>query len=120
MKKAFMMTGVIMLPVILLVACSKNADNQNNPAPSLNCSTVPKTWSADVSVIIQASCDKAGCHAAGSINGPGPLTSYSEVFAARFDIRDAVQSGRMPKNSTLTTDKRNSIICWIDSGAPNN
>lgn len=120
MKKAFMITGVIMLPVILLVACSKDEDTRNDPAPTLNCSTVPKTWSADVSVIIQASCNQTGCHAAGSNNGPGPLTNYSEVFAARVNIRDAVQSGRMPKNSTLTADKRNSIICWIDSGAPNN
>jgi hypothetical protein len=26
----------------------------------------------------------------------------------------------MPQGPTLTTAQKNSIICWIDSGAPNN
>jgi hypothetical protein len=26
----------------------------------------------------------------------------------------------MPQGSTLTTAQKNSILCWIDSGAPNN
>jgi hypothetical protein len=28
--------------------------------------------------------------------------------------------GSMPKNSTLTNDQKDKIICWIDAGAPNN
>jgi hypothetical protein len=31
-----------------------------------------------------------------------------------------VLSGLMPQNATLTTAQKNTIICWIDSGAPNN
>jgi hypothetical protein len=31
-----------------------------------------------------------------------------------------IVSGTMPQNATLTPAQKNSIICWIDSGAPNN
>jgi hypothetical protein len=26
----------------------------------------------------------------------------------------------MPQGSSLSTSQKNSILCWIDSGAPNN
>ena len=99
----------------LVLACGKNPVEPNN-----NCST-PKSYATDVTPIIQSSCAiNAGCHAIGSTNGPGPLTSYAEVFNAKTLIRTAVASGTMPKNSSLSTDQKNAIICWIDSGAPNN
>lgn len=103
--------------VTILVSCSKDGDNNNTTGA---CDTVAKTWSADVSPLITTFCNQPGCHNANSINGPGPLTNYSQVFAARAVVRDAVQSGRMPQNTTLTTSQKNTIICWIDSGAPNN
>jgi hypothetical protein len=86
----------------------------------LDCSTVPKSYSANVDPIIQNTCNTVGCHNTGSINGPGALTNYSQVFANRSAIRTAIANGTMPKNTSLSTSQRNSIICWIDSGAPNN
>ena len=62
----------------------------------------------------------AGCHGIGSLNGPGPLLSYTQIFNARSSIRIAVSNGTMPQTGSLTTAQKNSIICWIDSGAPNN
>lgn len=101
---------------IVLLACSKSSDNTSNP----DCSTA-KSWSTDVSPIIQSTCAiNAGCHASGSTNGPGPLTSYTQVFNARTNIRAAVASGTMPQNGSLSPSQKNAIICWIDSGAPNN
>jgi hypothetical protein len=74
-----------------------------------------------VNAIIQTSCATgSGCHGSGSLNGPGPLLSYLQVFNARSAIRSAVSSGRMPPNGALSATQKNSIICWIDSGAPNN
>jgi hypothetical protein len=35
-------------------------------------------------------------------------------------IKPAVANGTMPKTGTLTTAQKNSIICWINNGAPNN
>lgn len=115
MIKALCISGISLI-ILILVSCSKDNENGNPGA----CDAVPKTWSADVSPIITTFCNQPGCHNAQSNNGPGPLTNYTQVFAARTLIRDAVQSGRMPQNTTLSTAQKNSIICWIDNGAPNN
>ncbi len=115
MKKmlCMLLTGIV---VTVIYSCSKS-DDADSPSA---CDTISKTWSMDVSPLINSFCNQPGCHNAGSINGPGPLTSHAQVFAARNQVRDAVQSGRMPQNATLSTDQKNKIICWIDSGAPNN
>lgn len=85
-----------------------------------NCSGAAIQFSANVSSIIQSNCAVSGCHNSGSANGPGPLTSYAEINAAKVQIRAAVLSGSMPKNGSLTAAQKNSIICWIDAGAANN
>ncbi|MEJ8816805.1 hypothetical protein [Lacibacter sp. H407] len=85
-----------------------------------NCSGAAIQFSANVSPIFQSTCAVSGCHNSGSVNGPGPLTSYAEINAAKAQIRAAVLSGSMPKTGTLTTTQKNSIICWIDAGAANN
>jgi len=108
--------------LFLFSSCSKKSSNSNgsgNGSPT-DCSTVPKSFSTNVFPIIQNSCAISGCHNAGSVNGPGPLTNYTQVFNARNQIRTAVANGTMPKTGSLTTAQKNSIICWIDSGAPNN
>ncbi len=107
----------IFIVSILIVACSKKSDSVPSTA---NCTTA-KSFVSDVNPIIQTTCAlNAGCHANGSTNGPGPLTSYAQVFNARVNIKTAVSNGTMPQNSSLSTDQKNAIICWIDSGAPNN
>ena len=85
-----------------------------------NCTGAAIQFSANVAPIIASSCAIAGCHAAGSGNGPGQLTTYAEINAAKTQIRAAVLSGSMPKSGTLTSAQKNSIICWIDAGAANN
>jgi hypothetical protein len=106
------------LSVLFVLSCSKsNSPANENP---ISCDGVDKTFSANVNPLIQTFCNQAGCHNTGSINGPGPLTNYTQVFNARSDIRAAVKSGLMPQNTTLTATQKNSILCWIDSGAPNN
>ncbi|MBI1341824.1 MAG: hypothetical protein GC171_02695 [Terrimonas sp.] len=113
----------------ILVSCSKSSNGGTGGNPgggsgggggTLDCSTVPKAFAANVAPIIQNSCAISGCHITGSINGPGQLTTYSEIFNARASIRNAIVTGIMPKTGSLTVSQKNSIICWIDSGAPNN
>ncbi len=101
----------------VIVSCSKDGDDGNN---NDTCANVAKTWSSDVSPIIQTFCNQAACHDAASTNGPGPLTNYTQVFAARTAIRDQVAAGLMPQNATLTAAQKQTIICWVNSGAPNN
>ena len=108
---------------IILISCSKSGTTGGGGGgtTTVDCNTVGnKAFAADVSPIISSSCAIASCHAAGSGNGPGALTNHTLIFAARASIRSAVSNGTMPKNSSLSTSQKNSIICWIDSGAPNN
>jgi hypothetical protein len=85
-----------------------------------NCTGAAIQFSANVLPIIQASCTASGCHNAGSVNGPGELSTHAQISAAKTQIRAAVLSGSMPKTGTLTSAQKNSIICWIDAGAANN
>lgn len=119
MKKALVILSLA-TAAFLINSCSKDNGGGNNNPP-LDCATVTnKAWAADVNPIIQATCNSAGCHDVASVNGPGPLTNYAQVFSARSSIRSNVASGNMPRNTTLTTAQKNAILCWIDSGAPNN
>jgi hypothetical protein len=112
MKK--FLTAVLFVGVC---SCSK----QEKQDITIDCSGPAKSFAIDVQPVIQSTCnDDSGCHGTGSTNGPGPLLNYSRVFNARSSIRSAVVSGRMPLNSSLTAEQKNAILCWIDSGAPNN
>ena len=123
MRKAFLIVFAMLACVAVIISCSKSGgttggggDNNN----TLDCSAVAKTFSTDANPIFQTFCNQAGCHNNGSTNGPGPLTNYAQIFSARSDIRAAVAAGVMPQNTTLSLSQRNTILCWIDSGAPNN
>lgn len=105
--------------MIIFIACSKNNDGGANT--QIDCTNnTSKSFAANVSPIVQSNCAISSCHAAGSLNGPGPLTNYNQISAASSAIRAAVVSGSMPKNSSLTSTQKASIVCWIDAGAINN
>lgn len=116
MKKHFF---IIILVLGVIISCTKNNVANNNTNDNITC-TGTKSFSSDVNPIIQSVCAVSGCHNAGSTNGPGPLTTYQQVFNARTTIRSAVASGFMPQNTTLSTDQKTAIVCWIDNGATNN
>ena len=118
MKRVYPVLALLSFIIIINNACSKSSDDP--PNNTVDCSTAATSWANNVSPIVNSTCNQVGCHGTGSNNGPGPLTNYSQVFAARSSIRAAVLSGAMPQNSTLSTSQKNSIICWIDSGAPQN
>ena len=106
-------------------SCSKSGDGGSGGSGGggggTNCSGVATSYANNVSPIIQSSCaTDATCHGAGSASGPGPLLTHTQVFNARASIKVAVANGTMPKTGTLSTAQKNTIICWIDSGAPNN
>ncbi|MER3499540.1 MAG: hypothetical protein C4308_13395 [Chitinophagaceae bacterium] len=109
---------VVILSVAVFFSCSKSNDGGNNN--NIDCSGVPKSFSTNVFPIISSRCAISGCHASGSTNRPGELTTYQQVFNARANIRNAVISRQMPQGSSLSQSEINMIVCWIDSGAPNN
>lgn len=111
----------VVASVIVLVSCSKSSGGgTTNTGGFIPDCTTAKTFSADVLPIITSSCAAAGCHASGSFNGPGELTNYSQVAAAKSAIRSAVAAGTMPKTGSLTPAQKSAIVCWIDAGAANN
>lgn len=118
MRKLLIASSCLLVSVFFGISCSKE---KGSSSITVDCSTVTnKAFAADVNPIIQGSCNTGGCHAAGSSNGPGPLTNYAQVSAAASSVRSAIASGRMPQNGTLSAAQRSSVICWIDSGTPNN
>lgn len=121
MKKALIILTGISTLIVTAISCSKDKSSGGGTPFTVDCATITnKAFAADVSPIIQTSCAISGCHASGSTNGPGALTSHAQISAAGSSIRSAVSSGRMPQSGTLSSAQKSSIICWIDSGAPNN
>lgn len=120
MRRALLIISIMILPVALIISCSKSSPGNDDSGTPINCDGVSKNYTTDVNPIIQTFCNQAACHDAGSTKGPGQLTNYTEVFNARIQIREAVRSGVMPQNATLSTAQKNTIICWIDNGAANN
>ncbi len=109
------------MAALIIVSCSKSnggGGGSNNP-PAVTCSGT-KSFSSDVNPIIQSTCAIPTCHNAGSINGPGALTTYQQISAAASAIKTAVGNGTMPKTGSLTTAQKEAIICWVNQGAPNN
>jgi len=107
--------------IIFIASCSKSSSSTgHNSNPTVDCSTVPKSFASNVQPITSTRCAISGCHDAGSVNGPGPLITYQQIFNARSLIRPAISSGLMPQGSTLTQVQINTILCWIDNGAPDN
>ena len=122
MKKVILVT---LASFLIIMSCSKSSDGggggNGGGGGGVNCSGVASAFAANVNPIIQNSCaTDATCHGAGSVNGPGPLLNYTQIFNARVAIKTSVGNGTMPKTGTLTTAQKNSIICWVDGGAPNN
>ena len=100
MKKIIIIASII----TIVISCSKTTGSggggNSSGGGSLDCASVPKSFMTDVNPIIQGVCNSAGCHNAGSTNGPGPLTNYTQVFNSRVAIRVAISSGAMPKGTT--------------------
>jgi hypothetical protein len=119
MKKLLTLAVFSVLATVLIIACKKDSENDNTPA-AVDCGTITTTFAATVQPLMNTSCAKSNCHATGSVNGPGPLVTYTQIFNARAKIKDVVASGTMPQDATFSATQKAQITCWIDAGAPNN
>lgn len=104
---------IIVLLVLGIASCSEELFEPN-------CNGISPTFAADVQPIITANCATSNCHSSGSSKGPGALTTYAQISAAKNRISTAIRNGSMPKQGSLTTNEKNQILCWIESGALNN
>lgn len=111
---------LITFPVLFL-SCSKSEVATPAPIVPNLCSTINAKFSADISVIVQTNCaTNSSCHAAGSVNGPGPLLNFTQINANASAIKTQVESKLMPKGATLSQADIDKIKCWVNSGALNN
>lgn len=114
MKK---LIGIGVCAIFLIIACTKSSEKAD---PPVDCGTITTTFSANVLPLMTSSCAKPDCHAAGSTNGPGALTNYTQIFNSRDRIRENVASGNMPQDATFSAMQKAIIMCWIDAGAQSN
>lgn len=124
MKKGILF---ILAAFLIIASCSKSSDGGGGGGTGggggggATCAGVASAFAANVNPIIQSTCaTDATCHGAGSANGPGPLLTHTQIFNARAAIKVAVGNGTMPKTGSLTAAQKNTIICWVDAGGPNN
>ena len=111
-------TGVLAGGMLLLYGCYN--DKEEILYGATTCDGVNSSFAANVAPLIQSSCAKPDCHAAGSSNGPGALTTYTQIKNAAVEIKSAVVSRFMPMEGSLTPRQIKAISSWVDSGAPNN
>jgi hypothetical protein len=110
--------GVLTGGILLFYGCYN--DKEELLYGSDSCDGVSISFTTNINPIIQSSCAIPTCHAAGSTNGPGPLTTYTQIKNVAVEIKSAVVSRFMPMNASLTASQIKTISCWVDSGAPNN
>jgi hypothetical protein len=124
MKKITLLTALITLCIVIFTACSKSGttkDGGSGGGITFSCVGITPKFSADVQPILNTVCSiNSNCHASGSTNFGGVLTTHAEVSAKKADIRAQILAGTMPQTGTISQAQINAFICWIDSGAPNN
>jgi hypothetical protein len=76
------------------------------------------SWANTIKPVLAASCNKAGCHVAGT--GRVDLTKFENVKLYAGQIRARVISRSMPFDGNLPEDHIQLIACWVEDGALEN
>jgi len=89
----------------------ESKDSEPEPLPNdLN-------WESLSTKIIQPYCVR--CHTEiTERNEWVQLVSYEDVLSNKDGVKRTVESGKMPRNSTLPEELKNLLINWIDQGLP--
>lgn len=126
MKKTILLSALIITCIAAFTACSKSSTTANGGGTggggiTFSCNNISPKFAADVQPILNTVCSiNSTCHAGGSVNSGGPLTTFAEVSAKKSNIRAQILAGVMPQSGTITQAQINAFICWIDAGAANN
>ncbi|MGW8122919.1 hypothetical protein ACV07N_09685 [Roseivirga echinicomitans] len=83
-------------------------------------STIP-SFSSDVFPIMQSNCATSNCHVSGG-SAPFVMSGYSDIKSRADLIKSRVSAKTMPPAgaNALSADQINTIVAWVDGGAPNN
>lgn len=91
------------------MSCSKSTSY------TADCSGPAKSYKNDVVPVIKSAC--LNCHSNG-VNGD--LSDYNTVVLLSSYMRNDIINSSMPLSGSITNAQKNAIICWINSGCPNN
>lgn len=110
-------TWTLSLLLGLLVAAGCGEDGGSKPNDENPNDDNPPTYTADIQPILQENC---GCHhPGGPKHGTVPLDTYANVFQRRARVKErAGVEGSMPPTGPLQQGLRQTIIAWVDAGAP--
>ena len=76
------------------------------------------SYANDVDPIMMSTCATTDCH--DGTNNRADLTNYQGVSSWASGIKTRLLNGSMPKTGTISEEDKETVICWIDDGAPNN
>ena len=115
MKRKNIILFLILTVIISSTAihCSKSASDSNTAYtcdPNIS-------FANTVKPILDHNCNYAGCHDDQVVTA---LNTYQTVHDGAAQIKLSIQTGKMPKNRTISAADKNVIFCWIDNGAKNN
>jgi hypothetical protein len=100
--------GIMLISIGLWTGCSKISNSNTSYTPS--CTGTVKSYKTDVAPLIKTYC--SGCHS--------NFSTYTSLSADKNNVSGQVESGNMPRGTSLSTTQKDAILCWISSGAPNN
>jgi uncharacterized membrane protein len=110
MKKIVSLFAVLVLFFAMFISCKKKNKEDTQVSYTPSCSSSTPSFSATVKPLIQSAC--VNCHS--------EYSTYAQISSSSSSIRSSIVSGSMPKGTTLSEGQKNSIVCWIDAGKPNN
>jgi uncharacterized membrane protein len=110
MKKIVSLFAVLVLFFAMFISCKKKNKEETQVSYTPSCSSSTPSFSATVKPLIQSAC--VNCHS--------EYSTYAQINSSSSSIRSSIVSGSMPKGTTLSEGQKNSIVCWIDAGKPNN
>jgi hypothetical protein len=110
--------------IVCLLGCSSSGGDPvaNCPAdqPAACPATVP-SYAADIAPLIQTYCTTE-CHRPNGNASDQPLSTYTDLYTRRQDVKDQIYQCRMPMPPAPdpTDDERVTLLTWFVCGAPNN
>nr|WP_294894333.1 hypothetical protein [uncultured Pedobacter sp.] len=100
--------------LVIIVAFCRCQKSSTPPVSPCNAGT---SYSATVRPILITNCAKSDCHDGNYLPS---LADYNIAHDGATQIKSDINSGRMPKGSTLKVEDKAAILCWIDNGSKNN
>ena len=102
---------------------SDDPDSGSDQCPTLTggCPATPPSWQSDVQPLVLTYC--TACHGKGGVEQPTfDATSYQGVLVARSEIGTVTINCSMPPAGWPAPDaaQRQTLLSWVECGAPDN